>query len=219
MFKSGEEILVCVVLPERDSLSRKYDSVYVKERLNAIRLYYSIEILYDGENIEYCDTCICDNSPAYIIDFDFGTGESPILCGKCLKPVPLYRLAKIEGEVDHDRLVRWQTAAHAMRLLWHYGLWDNFTYREKSDPKSALNIAGLELRKEYEKAIGAPVYYFVHYSNVNDFFEPLQVNEYGIPEVCPICNSKWTADKNFLYCNKCRLITHSAKWKVENNLL
>lgn len=205
-----------------DSLSDTYSSIYVKERLSKIQEVFDIETIREGANIEYHTSCVCEKPSWYFLYNEGNLGESPLVCGDCQQPVPLYKVPYIRDEKDHYLFLSWFRAKNAMDSLWHHGLWDRFTYGETVRPKSKLNREGRKLCKDLEKILGVPVYYFIHYFCEPDDEECMIVPKglpHAIPNVCPECCGEWIDDSEFCKCEKCRLVTDSPDWKKEGNLL
>lgn len=205
IYRDGETYVAATVLPETDSLSDMYSSVYVRERRAALERYFDVVAAQDGHNIEYSDSCRCAK-PAYYRLSAEGIDESPLICGDCGKPVPLYRVPRMRGEDDMYELICWRDAAVAMRKLWFYGLWDKFTYGETTRCRSKLNRKGRELRGKLEKALRVPVFYFIWRASADfaDEYLPLGL-PVGAPETCPLCGNSLTAVHGMLRCEKCRL--------------
>jgi len=218
-----DTICLTTVLPREDSLSDKNNNDYVKGRLEKLQDFFDIELVREGANLEYHASCICEKPSWYFLYNEGNHGESPLVCGDCHKPVPLYEVPCIFNEKAHDTLLCWRQAKSAMNVLWHYGLWDRFTYGQTALHNSKLNREGRKIGKALEKVLGAPVYYFIYY-----FCEYCDDDEHciipkglpnRIPTVCPQCGGEWIDDNEFCKCVKCRIITDSPQWKKARNLL
>lgn len=208
LFTDGyDAIYLTTVLPREDSLSKGNNNDYVDSCLNKLQGVFEMETIKEGDNFEYCPSCTCESPSCYFFDA-CNDGESPIVCGDCHRPVPLYEIPYIFGEKEHATILWWQQANIAMDTLWCYGLWDRFTYSQKTLPNSKLNRAGRKIVKELERVLGVPVYFYMNY-----FDEPHDgeivpkglPNE--IPRSCPQCGGEWIEDSEFYKCEKCKLIT------------
>ncbi len=222
IYSDKDSIIFAIVLPMEDSLSDNYSSTYVKERYNKLKDIFDIEIIREGINIEYHTSCECIKPSWYFLYNEGNLGESPLVCGDCHKPVPLYKIPYISKEKDHYPVLSWWRAKNAMDSLWYHGLWDRFTYGENVLPKSKLNREGRKLCKELEKSLKVPVYYFIYYFCEEDDDEDMITPKglpHQIPKVCPLCGGEWIDDSEFCKCEKCRLITDSPAWKGNRNLM
>lgn len=222
VYTNEDSMCASTVLPMEDSLSEAYNSVYVKERFKKLQEIFDIEIIQEGINIEYHSSCMCEKPSWYFLYNEGNLGESPLVCGECQQPVPLYRVPYIRNENDHYLIKQWQKAKTAMDSLYFYGLWDRFTYGENVLPKSKLNREGRKICKDLEKVLKMPVYHFIYYVCEPCDEENMIVPKglpHEIPKVCPQCGGNWIEDSDFCRCKKCRLITDSPHWKKERNLL
>lgn len=220
IYADDYSIYLAVVSPMEDSLSEKYSNNYVKEWFRKIQEVFDVEFVCEGENMEYSSSCQCCKPSWYLIYDRENEGESPLVCGDCMNPVPLYLVPYLFNDKEHLTILSWFNAKEAMDTLWIYGLWDKFTYREKVYHNSKLNREGRKISKELERVLKAPVYYYIRY-----ICEPYDMDSSCIPEcftrefpeVCPICKSEWTTESKFNKCKKCRLITDSLQSKKDQN--
>jgi len=219
----NDTICLTTVLPREDSLSDCNNNDFVKQRLKKLQDFFDIDFIKEGNNFEYHTSCVCEKPSWYFLYNEGNQGESPLVCGDCHKPVPLYEVPYIFNEKEHYSVLSWWRAKNAMDTLWHHGLWDRFTYGQTALHNSKLNREGRKIGKALEKGLGVPVYYFIYY-----FCEDCDEEEYcmipkglpnKIPTVCPQCSGEWIDDNEFCKCAKCRLITDSPQWKKERNLL
>jgi predicted nucleic acid-binding Zn ribbon protein len=211
VFSDGGFIYLTTVLPTKESLSDVYNNKYVKERFEKLIGFFEVEFFQEGENLEYRKSCNCGKPSWYFLYNEENNGESPLVCGDCRKPVPLYKVPCIFNEEGHRSVLSWQRAKNAMDELWYHGLWDRFTYGETVLHKSKINREGRRVCKELEKGLGAPVYYFIYFL-CEPFGEGMTTPKglpHDIPKVCPQCGGVWIDDTEFCKCEKCRLIVDS----------
>ena len=212
VYKDGEFIYLTTVVPTEEALLGNFDNEYVRVRLGKINEFFTFEVILEGENLEYKDSCSCEKPTWYYL-YSNGKGESPLVCGDCDKPFPLYKITQTRNNKEHDEIIGWALANDAMHKLWIHGLWDRFTYREMSMYNSKLNREGRKICKEFEKTLGIAVYHYIYC-----FYEQCSDDECSIvpkglpnmtPPVCPQCGGEWTDDSIFCKCEKCRLIADS----------
>lgn len=80
-----------VVAPEMDSLDEKYYNKYCRKFLDSVteKSLKAPEIQLIGENYDVEDSCSCKSPSHYILYTTYISEESPIICGDCIKSVPL----------------------------------------------------------------------------------------------------------------------------------
>ena len=67
IFENQGSIFVSVVLPTEDSLMAVNNSIYVDERIKKVKEFFEINIVYEGNNIEYDNSCMCDQPSWYYL--------------------------------------------------------------------------------------------------------------------------------------------------------
>lgn len=198
LIEREQQFIAFVTVQGSDALQEMYDNIYIKE--NRAKLEGILEISYEfvGINVDSTGQCTCEKPSWYILKAEYSSTESPLICGDCGMKFPLYKVPHILNEDEHYRIISWQRAYRCVDRLWMENLADRFTFRQLSQPNSALFKGAMEIRKELEEKLNAPVYYYVFHAN-------------KLMEVCPCCGLKWTAneDENIVdfKCEKCRLAT------------
>jgi predicted nucleic acid-binding Zn ribbon protein len=140
----------------------------------------------------------------YMLYTDWADEESPVVCGKCGKSVPLYKLPylRVEGtngrfEDEHFSTLSWKDMYRAVDKLWMACLSDRFTFRQMHSLDSVLSKKGRYICKEFEQLTGIPFYYYLFHSSKT-------------PAKCPSCGREWklTGEKTFIdyKCDECRLV-------------
>ena len=132
--------------------------------------------------------------------------SSPVYCLDCGNEIPLFRLPHLFDDKEHYSILTWQETYNAVEELWVNSLSDRFTRRQLCDPNSELNKQGVEICKELEKKLQAPVYLFCRCAS-NTYFgskrkrPPLSVCPKCGGELKPFVNQD-LAEKA---CETCRL--------------
>ena len=182
VFSSGGFVYATFVMPTEDALSGIYDNEYVKKYLAELNAVFDMEFIREGENLEYEEPCECAKPSWFFLQTEHFTNSSPLNCGECDCRIPLYKVPHILGEKEHFSVKCWQSSHKNLHQLWIEGLWDKFAYREISTHNSKLARKGRKICKEFEKALGVPVYYYLYYFNgiECDDFVPRGKNMQGI---------------------------------------
>lgn len=198
LVKSESTYIATVTLPEDNSLDNKYNNTYVLKYLDELEQVFSIQRELFGEDQNVQKSCTCEEPPAwYMLYSDWSAEESPVVCGRCGKSVPLYKLPYILNEEEHHGVLGWKEAYRNIDRLWMYCLSDRFTYRQMNNIQSQLSQDGREICRAFENTTGIPFYYYLfHYKKT--------------PPVCPDCGGDWQLSdgKSFIdyKCEKCRLV-------------
>lgn len=177
---------------DTDSLDEKYANQHVKAAMGE----FSYTIKYCGELTESKGCCSCKSPSCYELYTDT-CNASPMICGDCRLPVPLYRLPYLDGGRDHFRLINWTEMYMHMEGLWMTSYHDRYTYHQLTSIDSVLVKEGRKICRDMEKILCKPVYYNIYYSK-------------RVPKVCPSCKKEWITTENpdsqEYMCEACRLI-------------
>jgi len=192
---------------EEDSLDKKYFNKYIESDIKKIEEKFKSKIQFRtlGKTFDdYNRTCNCENFKFYILTTDFLTINSPIICGSCFKPVPLYKIPKYDNE-GYYKILKWQDNYQSCSMLdINSTVGERWALKQLSDAGSQLSKEGIEISRRIEEITNVPVYYFLFN------YKRHKGNELLWP--CPGCNNKWDL-KEPLYdfyafkCDKCRLIS------------
>ena len=195
-----------VNVPNTESISEKYNNEYV----NRSYKYLLVRIKEKNTNILYESTCNCKTVPYYVL---FTTSEigtaSPVLCGKCGKEIPLYKIPFLFGEKEHFTLLNYQKTYASIHELYMQSLSDRFTKNQLVNPGSALNRMAFEIRKELESKLKKPVYLSLSRIFLNIKRDSKKIDSSKCPECgknLVECTYQWGPLKMFR-CDDCRLIT------------
>lgn len=198
-----------VTTTDDDSLDSKYFNSYIANQIKRFKV--GIEIIADDALAS--DSCHCKEHSYYIISVFPDDMTSPIICGDCGREIPLIRIPYLFNEEEHYSILTFQSIYNSVDNLWMNSLSDRFSKRQIIDPKSQLNIRGLEIREELEKKTKRPVYLLIS-NPIGGLFEFVKNNKNL--DNCPNCGGDFRFLKNAFVdkvCDKCRMafITHDEK--------
>ena len=160
------------------------------------------ELLYIGENYDVEDSCTCEAPSHYILFSECLWAASPIICGDCKCPVPLYKFPKTYDGTEYFDLLGWQKAYRACDRQFYEGIGERHGYKMMHDPNSLLSKEALQYCSIMEEKTGKPFYYFL--------FTYYKKNK----PVCPKCGEPWANQKHAIsrkirydfVCHQCRLV-------------
>jgi predicted nucleic acid-binding Zn ribbon protein len=213
VFLQCDSFKAIVLVAERDSLDELYFNKYVRascQELTDAGLSFRVTIL--GADIEGTETCHCSQPTSYVL---FTTGlslESPLRCGDCFSPVPLYRVPHSDGEDEFYGFVCWQSDYQSCdRLQMNCRTLEAEATREISDVKSELSNAGIEICEKVGQRTGKPIYYYL-YRDGNETLEAELMRR------CPGCDGEWRLTEAWhrrfdFRCERCHLLSNIA-WSV-----
>ena len=202
-----------VTIPDDDALDERHNNIYVSQELDEIKNRFEISMEVIGKNLGAGKSCGCAEKPQwYMLYTDWQEEESPVVCGRCGRSVPLYRLPYIRAEGtsgrfedEHISTLVWAGDYKAVDRLWVTCLSDRFTFRQMHSLDSALSKAGRHICKEFEALTGVAFYYYLFHNKKT-------------PAKCPSCAEDWklTGERTFIdfKCDKCRLVADEAPIKL-----
>jgi predicted nucleic acid-binding Zn ribbon protein len=174
---------VYVIMPGADALDLDFcteESVEIIKKLAAI---FSLKVEALGGSVSCEDSCECEAPTWYMLYTDLATEESPVVCGDCGKPVPLYKLPAILDKEGQSNFLNWQDQFKALQKLDIYNYNPSFTAAEIYAPDSRINKMGRALCRALEKAKSVPVFYH------------LEVKK-DAADRCPLCGREWSRTAN-----------------------
>jgi len=209
IIQSGSLIRYVCICPEKDSLNVRNHSTYAqksyKKLLKASARKPQIKML--GKIVEGPLACKCRVRPFLVLFTNFLDHSSPIICGKCRQPVPLYHLPRLESGNYRDYLAWQENYRSCDSLFMLSGVGEKFGYDQISELKSELTKFGRTIGASLEKKAGVPVYYYLHrYYGTSPKAES--------KKRCPGCGSRWAEQESKTFqmrCDKCKLLSTPAQ--------
>ncbi len=195
--REAGQYAVYVIMPGADALNLEFCSDESVEYVRRLAAIFALKVESLGACITCEDSCTCEKSSWYMLYTDFGTPESPLICGDCGKPVPIYKLPEIPDAEGQSRILNWQEQFQAMQKLGMFNYDTAYTDAQLYGAATRLNKMGRSLCKTLEKATSIPVFYH------------LEQNKAEKGAACPICGSEWSRTANAELagnlCTHCRI--------------
>lgn len=223
VYSDGIEVAY-VNCPETKSLILKNNSKTTKSALRQLKKYYEVKHNVIGLNLtcggRYCE---CKEPSFYILQGDMDDDSSPIICGDCGMPVPLYKLPCMDEETGFASLFAWHKAyvTATDMLNANMPLTSQFE-KELCNPKSDIAEWGREYCSELEECLQKPVYYnlynpkgkkvrkcpscgkILRYISMNDGEESNSEDEND--DNSRILKANFGNEYDWCACDKCRII-------------
>ncbi len=195
-----------VIVPEQDALEDRHRNKYVHKALDALgSAGLSQPILTVlGEDIDGDEICTCGVPEMYILYTNYLSLESPLRCGNCYLPVPLYRLPPTY-EDEYSDIICWQSDYQSCdSLQMNCQTLERAATREISRVDSSLSLRGRDICNKIFEMTGRPTYYYLYPSGSRN---PAQ----ALKRRCPSCNGEWRSDPPWhrfdFKCDICRLVS------------
>ena len=203
--------LVTVRIPRSDALKPAAANRWVRLALKRVESagLRSPGLRRLGPDPDSRSPCTCRRRPFLLLFTNFLTDDSPVRCGGCFGPVPLYVLPPTGESGNYHDLLRWQDAYHAMDTLFiGSGPGEIYAHRQMSCVDSVLAKDGRDMAMRLEKKTRRPVYYYLMtYYGSSDARERRRK--------CPSCKGVWLLASPIhrifdFQCPRCRLLSNIA---------
>ena len=192
---------------ELNSLNKINNNFYVNKQIKLIESKYNIKLKFQtlGASNDYENAvCKCSKSNFYILFTNYLSIASPISCGSCFNPVPLYKLPFYD-DYDYHRILSWDTNYIACdQLQMNCEVGERFGLNQMQNHNSQLSQQGIEICRKIEELTKIPTYYYL--------YNYRKVKKGQILSNCPKCSNDWTLPKpiNNFYdykCDNCRIVS------------
>lgn len=205
---AGNEIICCQTTLEPNSLDPQYNDewvdLWIKNIERDCNAKLSTEII--GQHIPfYKDICTCNRRDSYILFTTYLNESSPIDCGTCGRPVPIYQIKEL---TDRDRtdIESWKAdyvSCDSLNMGCNVG--ERWAIKQMSDYKSQLSQFGRAICNSVVEATGLPMYYYLfNYRTISVVKDKSRK--------CPSCGGDWFQRKKWLdvydfKCDNCKLVS------------
>ncbi len=206
--QSGQVLKSFALIPEADALGRSHDNKWAKRaRADLVKkglTHLRVKVFGDDPTSRSPDAC--DAPDDYILYTDYLTLESPLRCGRCFDPVPLYHVPPTYDDSEFYNVKTWESdyqACDTLQMNCHTG--ERFGIKEMSEADSSLSRRGRGLCAAIEQGTGKPVYYYLFR------YVRRTTREKEEARRCPVCGGAWFLDEPWhifdFKCEACRLVS------------
>lgn len=194
--------------PEKNALSKKYrnDSVQKTWHMLEDKAGNNVATDFLGKDVNTHFSQCRGKRSFYILYTNFLATGSPLRCGDCFVPIPLYQIPPTDHENYMD-IFWWESqykACDTLQIGSTVGA--KFGLREISYFDSTLTQTGLNICKKVENSTGKKTFYFLlNYKKIS--------KKQDREKKCPSCHQQWLLQQplhglfNF-QCKKCGLLSN-----------
>ena len=213
---SPERYEAFVLLPAADALADENQNSFVVDGMNKLITVggqVRPEVTIIGEDYSEPNACVCPTRTSLILFTHYLSLQSPVKCGQCFLPVPLYRLPRFSSG-EFVEVIAWADDYKACDLLFmNSATGEQFAARQLSRSDSSLSVRGLDLCACLSKMTGAAVYY-----HLNQHYGRSKTTE--LSRLCPKCRSEWRLTQPWhrlfdFRCDHCKLLSNIA-WSIRS---
>lgn len=201
---------VTVLLPDEDALESCHSNRYVQsaaDGLHAVGLS-GPNITKVGKDIETSGPCRCGKTTSHILYTNYLVIDSPLRCGNCFHPIPLYKMPPTHHD-DYYDIICWQADYQACDTLqMNSKTLERAATSELSRVDSSLSRRGIDICSRISANTGIPTYYYLYrYEGLSSKKEHQRK--------CPSCGESWLLDEPWhelfdFKCERCRLLSNIA---------
>jgi predicted nucleic acid-binding Zn ribbon protein len=203
--KVDNEYDAYILIPEQESLENIHHNTHVSQAIQKLQdtsdATLSIFILgFDPSSAMVCEHYRATSFIMYTSDIII---ESPLRCGDCFSPVPLYRIPSTYDD-EYQDVINWQSDYDSCDRLWlSSGPLEKSAHRQLLLVNSSLHKSGLRIRHRIEFSTKTPTYYHLLHDSANDKVADNR---------CPKCKKPWKLEQwwlgRFQYkCDVCRIVS------------
>lgn len=207
LVEAPNALVAYVRLPEEHSLDASHANQYVRAALLGLEAASvsgpAVRVL--GDEVEQDRACACVTASSFILFTHLFASTSPVRCGTCFMPVPLYRLP-CTRDTEHLDILQWAADYRACDTLqMHCTTGERFGERQLGRHDSSLSRQGRALAAGLAAALGVPVYY-------NLFRARGRARRTELARRCPSCGRDWRLDVRWhdlfdFRCDACQLVS------------
>lgn len=206
-----QEYTATVLLPEISSLDMAHNNSYGNKELQ--RLAQSgldapgVSLIRELEGEPACE---CPQNERYVLYTRYHSLESPLRCGDCFHPIPLYRIPSTQDDEYYD-IICWQSDYQCCDTLqMNCRTLERASMRQISRWDSPLSQKGIAICQRIETLTGKPTYYYLYRYGARSYKKEVERR-------CPSCGGEWRLEEPYhlcdFKCDRCRILSNIA-WDV-----
>ena len=201
-----QQIEAYVFTPADDAFQPDFGNEWILKRIDEIKGTGLLEPTFSalGDDLSESDGCACVGSTSLILFTTYIQIQSPVRCGDCFRPLPLYRLPRFKNN-EFSEVIGWADDYKSCdSLFMNSSTGERFGYREMSRVDSSLSRRGRAICTHFEHETGKAAYYYLHrYYGRSRAAEEVRK--------CPLCGGDWLLSERWhlfdFKCDQCRLVS------------
>jgi predicted nucleic acid-binding Zn ribbon protein len=210
VIRGSNQVRIIASIPDTTALDERNNNVYAQNALDALAAhdFASPKVRVLGIDQAFDAPCVCAVRESLILYTTYLSNSTPVRCGTCFAPVPLYRLPHTRNE-EHLDVLHWASDYRACDTLqMHCTTGERFAELQLYRYDSSLSRQGRGIAAELSKRLRVPVYYFLLTSRgTSDKSERTRV--------CPSCKGEWLLSQAWhtlfdFRCDRCSLVSNIA---------
>ena len=200
--------VVTVLLPEKTSLDALHRNLYVRMSLQKLQVAgLEASGLEFNEDLDGEDVCACKHPTSYILYTTYVSLESPLRCGDCFSPVPLYRIPPTKDE-EYNNVLVWESYYQACDTLqMNCTPIERTAMRQLTHLESGLSQDGLAICHQIKELTQIQVYYYLYRYKGRSLQQEKK-------RLCPSCQREWLLPEKWhrfdFRCDHCGLVSNIA---------
>jgi predicted nucleic acid-binding Zn ribbon protein len=207
--KAQDSVRVLALLPKPEAVAAKHNNVYASTALQALverSVVPIVEIV--GTEPDSFRPCCCDRRSSLVMFTTYLSKGSPVRCGDCFGPVPLYELPPTHDH-EHLNILQWSADYRACDTLqMHCTTGERFGERQLGAHDSSLSRNGRGIAAALSALTDIPVYYCLFRARGSTVARERR-------RLCPSCGGTWLLNAKWhdlfdFRCDSCRLLSNIA---------
>lgn len=204
----GNTLHAHVLLPAADALAKSRHNKYVARGFERLRKAgvskISIKIFDDPSESEEVHS---HKASSYVLFTTYVMLASPLKCGDCFEPLPLYTIPPTYDQSEYYDVLTWESDYQACDTLqMHCRTGERFALRQMGDPESSLSKQGRDICDRITRSTDTPTYYYLHRYVRRTTLTREEERR------CPVCGGDWRLTKRWhlfdFRCDRCRLVSN-----------
>lgn len=202
-------IRVFALLPRQNAVDSANNNVYAaKEYQILVERGLVPVITMIASDPSLAEPCVCHERSSLVLFTNYCSKGSPVRCGDCFGPVPLYELPHT-WDHEHLNVLQWADDYRACDTLqMHCTTGERFGEQQMSRLDSSLSQNGREIAKKMAELTEIPVYYYLAKGRGSTL-------KHEKNRRCPSCDGEWLLEHGWhdlfdFRCDNCYLLSNIA---------
>lgn len=199
--------VILAQLPKDTALNATNNNVYASEALREIAKLeiQAPKIMILGSDPQSAEPCSCLKRSSLVLYTHYLSKESPIRCGDCFGPVPLYELPHTH-DYEHLNILQWAADYRALDTLqMHTITGERFAEAQLWRHDSSLSKQGFQIARKLAELTNSAVFYYLHKTR------GISLDKESC-RVCPSCSGAWKVERRWhrmfdFKCDSCQLLS------------